>query len=87
MQFAHKLWKSIKRNPVINGFILALFGQIAHDYLANQIDWTNWVGYFGMVFIAVAVREFTVPEKEHRELASKISEAIVEGVIRDRNSH
>jgi hypothetical protein len=75
MRFAHKFWKSIKRNPVINGFIAAVIGQLAHDYLANQIDWTNIIGYFGMLLIGVAVREFTVPYKEHLE------------VFGDRDSH
>lgn len=70
------IWKSIRRNPVINAFVLALAGQVAHDYLANQIDWTNIVGYFSLVFIGVAAREFTVPENEHDILRARLEAAL-----------
>lgn len=69
-----KLWKSIRRNPVINAFVLALAGQVAHDYLAKQIDWTNIVGYLSLVFIGVAAREFTVPENEHEERMARLKQ-------------
>ena len=54
----------MKRNPVIMGFLFALVAQLFHDYTANQIDWTNILGYLATLFIGVWVREFTVPLKE-----------------------
>jgi len=77
MTLLRRFWHSIKRNPVINGFIAAMFAQLAHDYFANQIDWTNIVGYFSMLFIGVAVREFTVPAKENEEVKELVSKAII----------
>jgi hypothetical protein len=62
-----KLWKSIRRNPVINAFLIAVAAQIAHDFLAHEIDWTNILGYLSMVLIGVATREFTVPLSEHQD--------------------
>lgn len=59
-----KFWNSVKRNPVINAFVIATVAQIAHDYLADQIDWTNITGYISMVLIGVAARQFTVPASE-----------------------
>lgn len=68
MKFLSTIWKSIKRNPVINAFLIAVATQIAHDVIANEVDWTNIVGYLAMVCIAVAAREFTVPVKENKNL-------------------
>lgn len=70
MNLASKVWKSVRRNPVINAFLLAMLAQFAHDYFAKQVDWTNIVGYVAMVFIGVATRMFTVPEKEHAEVTA-----------------
>lgn len=67
MIWVQKFWKSIKRNPVINGFIAAVITQFAYDYAANRIDWTNILSYVGMVCIGVAVRGFVVPLREHEE--------------------
>jgi hypothetical protein len=88
VKYVRKFWKSVKRNPVINAFVIACATQIAHDYLANQIDWTNVVGYLAMVLIGVATREFTVPLSTHHDLQAKVSQAIVEGLGQsDRNAH
>lgn len=65
MKLIRSLWKSIRRNPVINAFLLAVGLQIAHDWLANQIDWTNIAVYLSTVCMAVFTREFTVPVNEH----------------------
>lgn len=81
-QTVSKFWKSIRRNPVINGFILATVAQISHDFLAKQIDWTNIIGYLSLVLIGVATREFTVPVSEHENLKGKVSEAILEGSLK-----
>lgn len=67
----------IKRNPVINGFILMILAQFLHDYMANEIDWTNISGYVASLFIAVAVRERTVPLAKHEKLAGSVSESMV----------
>lgn len=66
------LGRIIKRNPVINGFIVAMLAQFAHDYMANEIDWTNIAGYFATLFIAVAVRERTVPLGDHEKKVAKL---------------
>ena len=79
-----KFWKSIKRNPVIMGFIFALLTQLAHDYLANEIDWTNILGYLGTLCVGVFVREFTVSLSTHRDVVSKL---LTEGLENDRNTH
>lgn len=60
-----KLWNSIKRNPVINAFILAAICQVVNDYLNNEIGWDNLGVYIGTVCIGVIARMFTVPEVEH----------------------
>lgn len=62
------LWHRIQRNPVINAFVLAMVTQLLHDYLANQIDWTNIAGYLATVFIGIWARENVVPLKEHKAL-------------------
>lgn len=77
-----KLWVSIRRNPVINAFLFAVATQIGHDFFANQIDWTNIVGYLAMVGLAVMARGFTVPAKEHERLTDnykKVLSNVVEG--------
>ena len=67
MRALKKFWLRVKRNPVLVGFGAALAAQLFHDYQANEIDWTNFSGYVATLFIGVAVREFTVPLKEHEE--------------------
>lgn len=70
------IWTSIRRNPVINAFLIAVATQIAHDVIANEVDWTNVAGYLAMVAIAVATREFTSPAKEKQALSDSYRAAL-----------
>lgn len=76
MNAVRNLWTSIKRNPVINAFILAAIGQVLNDYLNNEIGWDNLGVYISTVAIGVIARMFTVPESENRELKDQVSKAI-----------
>lgn len=69
-----KLWKSIKRNPVLNVFILTAFGQFLHDYLAGAVDWDNITVYVATLAMGVIARMFVVPENEHYEKMSRLKQ-------------
>ncbi|MFG2268092.1 hypothetical protein [Streptomyces sp. NPDC048720] len=77
MKLISQAWRSIRRNPVICGFAFAIAAQLAHDYLANQIDWTNICGYLATMAVGVFVREFVVPLSKHEETKELVSKAIV----------
>lgn len=62
-----KFWNSIKRNPVINGFILAVLLQAFQDWRTNQIDTSHILGYAATLVLSVAVRQFTTPASEAKE--------------------
>lgn len=66
------IWVAIKRNPVINAFLIAVATQVFQDWREGQIDFAHIWGYLGMVCIAVATRTFTVPEKEHHETVTNL---------------
>lgn len=80
MKTLKNLWISVKRNPVINAFVFAVATQVAHDYLAHEIDWTNILGYISTLLVGVFVRSFVVPLSEHRDVVSKL---ISEGLSND----
>ena len=63
--FLRKTLLSIKRNPVINAFLLAVLVQVLQDWRANNIDFAHIFGYLATVCIAVATRMFVVPFREH----------------------
>lgn len=79
-RFITKLWKPVRRNPVINAFLFAVVTQIGHDFFANQIDWTNIVGYLAMVGMAVMAREFTVPNKEHQRVTGNYKKVLSKNI-------
>lgn len=56
--------RAIKRNPVINAFLMAVVIQVLQDGLAGNIDRAHIFGYLGMVCIAVATRMFVTPTRE-----------------------
>lgn len=65
-QAARKLWKSVKRNPVLNFFVLTAIGQFSQDYITGNVDWDHFTGYVATVLIGVIARMFTVPVDEHK---------------------
>lgn len=67
MKIFKKIWKSVKRNPVLNAFALAVATQIWQDYVLGKIDWAHFFGYLFTLILGVIARFFTVPESEHRE--------------------
>ena len=82
-----KFWRSVKRNPVINAFIVAVLVQLLQDYRANAIDWAHFAGYFAMLCIAVAARQFTVPNDEHQQLKSQVSRIVVQRAQKPGSDH
>lgn len=58
------IWTSIKRNPVINAFLIAVATQVFQDWRTGDIDLAHIWGYLAAVMIAVATRQFTTPSKE-----------------------
>jgi hypothetical protein len=82
-------WVAIKRNPVINGFLIAVATQVLQDWRAGNIDFAHIFGYLAAVFIAVATRHFTTPAKEMKKLNRETNDLIVkaygEGVIEGRS--
>lgn len=73
-----KLWNSIKRNPVINFFVLTAIGQMAQDYILGNIDWEHITGYVATVCIGVLARMFVVPVEEHED---KVQDAYMKGLV------
>ena len=68
-----KFWISVKRNPVINGYLIAIALQIYLDYTTNNIDFAHILGYLATVVMSVAVREFTVPLSEHLSFMKQLT--------------
>ena len=86
-----RLWVSIKRNPVVNAFLLAVLVQVLQDWRGNNIDFAHIFGYLATVCIAVATRMFVVPIEEHedaKEKAAKVDKLVVdafkEGLFRGK---
>jgi hypothetical protein len=77
MSLLKKLWITVRRNPVINAFLAAVAIQIAHDALANQIDWTNILGYLATVLLGVMARALVTPNAKHEETKELVSKVIV----------
>lgn len=71
----NSLWSRVKRNPVINAFLLAIAAQFFQDLEAGAIDWQHLLGYFATLCFGVMAREFTVPEKEHRQSVEALGSA------------
>lgn len=65
MNTLKKFWHSVKRNPVLNFFILTAIGQFTQDYLNHNIDVDHFAGYVATLLIGVIARMFTVPTNEH----------------------
>ena len=65
MKLLKNFWVSVRRNPVINAFLIAVALQVFQDWRMGNIDFAHILGYLATTFIAVATRYFTVPEKEH----------------------
>lgn len=84
MKLLRKFWKSVKRNPVVNIFVLTAVGEISHDYLEGTIDWDNISVYATTVVMGVLARMFVVPLSEHVELENKheVLLANYEGAVR-----
>lgn len=63
--------RRIKRNPVLNIFILTALGQFSHDYLAGAVDWDNFTVYIATLAMGVIARMFAVPTSEHEKLEDR----------------
>lgn len=74
--FLRKLVKSVKRNPVILAFLVAVATQVFQDYQANAINWAHFWGYLAMVCISVVARGLVVPVKDHEEMKQEANEAL-----------
>lgn len=72
-----KFWNAVRRNPVVNAFVIAAATQFFQDWRAGNIDTAHILGYVSMLVISVAARQFTVPTKEHEETKALVSKAIV----------
>lgn len=70
------VWTAIKRNPVINAFLMAVGLQVLQDWRAGDIDFAHLFGYLATVVLAVATRMFTVPFKEHAETVDNLHSEI-----------
>lgn len=68
----NKIWGSIKRNPVINAFMAAVLFQLTQDYLAHEINWAHFAGYFATLCLGVIARGFTVPLSKHEDLKDEM---------------
>ncbi len=76
-QAARKLWKSVKRNPVLNFFVLTAIGQFSQDYITGNVDWDHFTGYVATVLIGVIARMFTVPVDKHE---AEVEKAYMKGL-------
>lgn len=65
-------WQKIKRNPVLNAMVLAMVTQFLQDWRAGNLDLWHSIGYIAGIALGVWAREFTVPEKKHREAIDRI---------------
>lgn len=64
MKFVRRAWFVIRRNPVINAFMVAVLIQFLQDLRANAIDWPHFAGYASALLLGVMARTFTVPKAE-----------------------
>lgn len=78
MKTFKKFWTGVKRNPVINAFIVAVLMQLFQDWQANTIDWPHFWGYLFTLSLSIMARSFTVPAKEHEEKVLGLHVAIQE---------
>lgn len=79
MKTFEKFWRSIKRNPVVNVFVIGVLAQAAnHAINVGDFDLRNFAFYAFQLALAAIAREFVVPLSEHNETKAKVAEAIVE---------
>lgn len=62
--FISRVWNSIRRNPVINAFVLATTVQFLQDFQAGQIDRAHISGYLLNLILGVAARRLVTPTRE-----------------------
>lgn len=76
VKVVRNIWVSIKRNPVVIAFLVAVGSQAFQDWQNNKIDVSHIWGYAVMLFISVAARQFTVPAKEHEDTVDSLHEEL-----------
>lgn len=82
-KLARSVWKSIKRNPVLLVAVITILAEAGQKALADgHFTFTVWMTYALQMAMAWVAREFVVPYSEHKELADKVSEAIVESNLK-----
>ena len=72
----NRIWTSIRRNPVINAFILAALAQLSQDYIAGDIDFAHILSYLATLCFGVMARGFAVPLTEHEDTIDNLHSAI-----------
>lgn len=78
MTLLKKFWRSIKRNPVINVFVVGVTAQaINHAISVGDFELKNIAFYAMQIALAAIAREFVVPLNEHEKLKESVSKAIV----------
>lgn len=72
----NSLWRSIKRNPVLNFFVAAAITQFSQDYIAGDIDWAHFTSYAATLAFGIAARMFVVPLRDHENTVNNLHLAI-----------
>lgn len=75
---------AIRRNPVINGAIVLVIAQVWQDYQLGNIDTAHLWRYFFTMAMGIAIREFTVPAREKRNLEEEY-QRLVKAVVSERD--
>jgi hypothetical protein len=78
-QVARKLWKLIKREPVVFVAALAILAQAGVKAIdTGHFSFVVWMTYAFQMAMALVARELVVPGDKHEALKELVSETIVE---------
>lgn len=68
----NSLWKTIKRNPIINVAVIAIIAQAIVEAMGDgKYDLREIATYALQLSLAYVAREFTVPYEEHKKEVEK----------------
>lgn len=71
-----RLWKSIKRNPIINTVLVAIVAQAIVEAMEDgHYDLRTISTYALQLSLAYVAREFTVPHKEYKEEVKRVHQS------------
>lgn len=84
-----RLWKSIKRNPIINTVLVAIVAQAIVEAMEDgHYDLRTISTYALQLSLAYVAREFTVPHSDYKDLRKRNAEiatkAFAEGLFRGK---